>query len=118
MSASGSAFDFSVFKRLMWYMKPYKTTLAFSFSLTILMALLSPIRPLLVQYTFDHHIQKRDMHGLITMTVLMIIVLLIEALVQFYDTYTANRLGQNVIKDIRVQLYKKIVGFRLKYFDK
>jgi ATP-binding cassette subfamily B multidrug efflux pump len=45
------------------------------------------------------------------------IVLLIEVISQFFFTYWANWLGQDIIKDIRLKLYQHIASFKMKYFD-
>ena len=54
---------------------------------------------------------------LINLTILMVGLLILETIVQFYQTYLANWLGQIVIKDMRMGVYKKISSFKLKYFD-
>ena len=54
---------------------------------------------------------------LLKYTLIMIGLLLLESIMQFLFMYAANWIGQSVIKDIREQLYKKILSFRLKYFD-
>ena len=48
----------------------------------------------------------------------MIGVLLLEVLFQFSFIYYANWLGQHVIRDIRVKLFKLMLSFKMKYFDK
>jgi len=48
----------------------------------------------------------------------MIVLLVVEAILQFYQTYWANWLGQTIIKDIRVELYQRLMSFKLKYFDR
>jgi ATP-binding cassette subfamily B protein len=54
---------------------------------------------------------------LLMMTIVLIALLIMEALVQFGDAFLTNRLGQNIIKDLRIQLYKHILNLRLKYYD-
>lgn len=116
-SISGRAFDFKLFLRILSYTKPYRSLFYGTLGLTILIALISPIRPWLVQFTLDHYILKPDAPRLLQMTLLMFALLLAEAVLQFFDTYLANLLGQCVIKDMRVQLYKHLLNFKLTYFD-
>lgn len=115
---SGKAFDYGLFRRVLSYSKPYKLTFIFTALLTILSAALGPVRPLLVQYTLDNTVLSPDMQALLWMTVLMLFFLVFEALTQYYQTYLANWVGQNIIKDIRIEVFKKISGFKLKYFDR
>lgn len=114
---TGNAVDFPVLSRVFEFVKPYKKTFAITLFLTITLAILSPVRPWLIQYTFDNHITNGDTQGLLYMTVLMVGLLFVEAILNFYYIYLANWLGQVVIKDLRVKLYSHINQFRLKYFD-
>jgi ABC-type multidrug transport system fused ATPase/permease subunit len=111
------AFDTQVFKRIMVYTKPYKwrfnSVIAWAISLSIFAAL----RPYLLKQTVDGYIQTNDGKGLLFFVVLMGIVLLLEVISQFYFVYWANWLGQDIVKDIRIKLFKHILSFRMKYFD-
>lgn len=116
-TVTGKAFDMSLFNRILRYVRPYKTKFVFTGLLTVLLALLSPLRPWLIQYAVDHYITKPNKALLLNMTILLISLLVLEAIVQFFQTYMANWVGQSVIKDLRMEVYRKIVGFKLKYFD-
>ena len=117
-SVSGKAVDISLFKRILEYVKPYNKTFLITCFTTVLLAALSPLRPLLIKYTFDHFILLSDSEGLLIMTLIMIGLLIFESVVQFYNTYMANWLGQTVIKDLRVDVFKQLLSFKLKYFDR
>ena len=116
-SITGRAFDFKIFTRILSYVKPYRKIFYSTLSLTIIIAFVSPVRPWLVQYTLDQYIIKHNAGMLLQMTMAMFALLIFESILQFFDTYFANLLGQSVIKDMRVQLYKHLLQFRLKYFD-
>ncbi|AWG21546.1 antibiotic ABC transporter ATP-binding protein [Flavobacterium faecale] len=111
------AFDIRLFKRILEYTKPYKMrfngVVIFAISLSIFAAL----RPYLLKQTVDGYIQTEDSHGLLGYIALMGIVLLLEVFSQFYFVYWANWLGQDIVKDIRIKLFKHILSFRMKYFD-
>lgn len=117
MAVTGNAFDFSILKRILSYVKPYKKVFYFTALVTVLLAFLSPIRPFIVQYAIDNYVIKTNPIGLLNAVLIMLGVLIIESLLQFSSSYYANFLGQNVIKDLRVQLYKHILNFKSKYFD-
>lgn len=118
MSVSGKAFDFSLLRRVVRYVKPYKTWLISSVGLTIVMAFLSPVRPLLIQYTLDNYILNPNPDMLLYMTLIMIGILMVEAFGQFYSNFITNRLGQYVIKDLRTDVFNHITKLRVSYFDK
>jgi ATP-binding cassette subfamily B protein len=65
----------------------------------------------------NEHIEGQDPTGLYYWTLFVIGILLMEGVVQFYQTYWANWLGQRIVKDIRTELYDKIIHFRSSYFD-
>ncbi|MCF8278437.1 MAG: ABC transporter ATP-binding protein/permease [Flavobacteriales bacterium] len=115
---TGKAVDFDILGRVLKYVKPYKTRFFVTFALTICIAAISPLRPLLIQYTFDHYIVTPNPDGLLMMTLIIIAVLLLEALVYYFYTYSANWLGQTVIKDLRMEIYRHINSLKLQYFDK
>lgn len=115
---SGKAWDTALFMRIMRYVKPYKKIFIVTGFLVVVLAILGPLRPWLIQYTIDEEVKDLNVDGVLKLTLIMIGVLILEAIVQFYQTYWANWLGQTIIKDLRVQLYKHILSFRLKYFDR
>lgn len=113
----GKAFDMNILNRIYAFTKPYKQKFFLSVGLTLLLAVLSPIRPLLIQYTIDNYIIKLDGDGLVMMMLIMIGLLFFQTGVQYFHTYLTNWLGQIVIKDLRIRLFRHISNLRLKYFD-
>ncbi|MBL4593891.1 MAG: ABC transporter ATP-binding protein [Flavobacteriales bacterium] len=116
-SVTGKAFDFSLFKRVMTYVKPYNRMFYITASLTIILALIALIRPILIQVAVDDYIKEVDANGLFTMTMLLIGFLIIESIFQYFFTLLGNLLGQNVIKDLRNQTFEHVINFKLKHFD-
>ena len=115
---TGKAWDTKLFKRVFNYVKPYKLTFYLTGLLVIILAILATLRPYLIQLIIDDKVKSNDAEGVLLITLVLIGILLVEAVIQFYQTYLANWLGQNIIKDIRVQLYKHVLSFRLNYFDR
>lgn len=115
---TGKVFDYNVFKRVLKYVHPYKGRFIFTALLTFLLGFLGPARPILVQYTLDHSILDPQPELLIWLTLAMLALLFLETIVQFYQTYLANWVGQSVIKDLREETFHKIANFRLRYFDR
>lgn len=99
------------------YMKPYKGIFWASVVLTVLLAAVAPALPLLIEYTLDKYILTSNTSGLTWMLIVMIILLILQTVVRYYHTLTTNTLGQNVIRDIRIEVFNHITQLRLKYFD-
>ncbi|MFT4754948.1 MAG: ATP-binding cassette subfamily B multidrug efflux pump [Salibacteraceae bacterium] len=117
-SVSGNVFDLKLLKRVLSYVKPYQSTFNGTAILVLLLAIIAPIRPFLVQYAVDNYILQPNEAMLYNVTILLVALLIVEAGLQFFQTYLANWLGQSVVKDIRVSIYTKINNFKLQYFDK
>jgi ATP-binding cassette subfamily B protein len=116
-SVIGKAVDIAILKRIFKYVRPYRTNFGMAVFTTISLAGLAIIRPLLVKFTFDNYVAKPNAEMLLNMTLLMLGILVLEAVFQFSDAFLTNTLGQKIIKDLRSQVYKHIIGFRLKYYD-
>lgn len=115
---TGDAFNFSLLRRVMAYVKPYKATFVWSVLLTILLAAIAPVRPMLVGFTLDQHILKGNFGGLLNITILMLVLLALQTVFQYAHTLLTNKLGQSAIKDLRINVFNHISKLRLKYFDK
>jgi len=115
---TGDAFNFSLLKRVMAYVRPYRAIFIWSVVLTILLAAIAPVRPLLVGYTLDKHILKGDYYGLLNITILMLVLLVLQTIFQYAHTLLTNKLGQSAIRDLRINVFNHISKLRLKFFDK
>ncbi len=110
--------DVGLLKRLFSYAAPYKKTLFFSMSLSILLAITSPIRPLLIQRSVDIYIAGNMLKGLMLISAIQLGILLVESLLRFWFMYRINWLGQTVVNDIRKAVFKKILNQDISFYDK
>ncbi len=117
-SATGNAFDFGLFKRLIKYTNPYKWTFYFVALAAILLSFFAVLRPYLLQVTIDDSIIPKDNDNLVFYISMMLVVLFLEVIFQFCFIYFANWLGQEVVRDLRVNLFKHMLQFKMKYYDK
>ena len=112
-----SFFDFDLFRKLMVFVKPYKLNYYLVLIYAIFLSIFSILTPYLLKVIVDDHITKKDYDGMVFFIFIMLLTLLLEVSFQFLFVFNANLLGQNVIKDIRDNLFKKIINFKLGYFD-
>ncbi|APG60191.1 ABC transporter ATP-binding protein [Christiangramia salexigens] len=115
---TGNAFDMDLFKRLLNYTNPYKRIFYFVGVAAILVSLFAVLRPILLQETIDEALIPSDFDSLIYYVSLMMGVLVMEVIFQFCFIYYANWLGQEVVRDIRVRLFRHMLGFKMNYYDK
>jgi len=115
---TGDAFNVSLLKRVFQYVKPYRRIFIWSVILTILLAVVAPVRPFLIKYTLDNYILKGQYSGLVMMTVVMLVLLVVQSVIQYSHTLLTNTLGQSAIRDLRINVFNHITKLRLKFFDK
>lgn len=110
--------DFHLILRIIKLAKPHKSTAYIALLFTILATILAPIRPLLVQYTLDYPIANKDVEGITIFSSFILIQLILNSIVVFGNTYISNLLGQKVIKDLRMRVYRHILSLNSRFFDK
>src|SRR6476620_5644865 len=111
-------FDFSLLRKVFRFAAPYKRKFYGSIFLSVVLAVVSPLRPFLIQLTVNRFIKDHNMQWLVLITIIQIGILLIETILRFYFGFITSWLGQTVVKDLRVTVYKKILGLNLSQFDK
>jgi ATP-binding cassette, subfamily B, multidrug efflux pump len=116
--AKKSFFDVALLRRVFKYAAPYKKKFYLSVVLAILLALLTPVRPMLIQLTVNKYIAHSATSMLVNITLIQIALLLLETAMRFLFSFTTALLGQSVVKDLRVATYKKIMGLNLSQFDR
>jgi ATP-binding cassette subfamily B multidrug efflux pump len=116
--SSGNIIDWSVLSRLMKFVRPYKGRFILVILLTVVLGVLAPTRPILIQYTLDHDVAFGNYEAMVRMMIVLMVLLVINSIAQYFHTYISGWLGQQVIRDIRMKLYEHIISLRLKFFDK
>ena len=115
---TGSILDVSLFKSLMRYVRPYRFTFIFVLTAAILLSVFSTLNPYLLKITVDDYITLKDYDGMLIFIGIMTGVLFLEVFFQFSFIYYANWLGQRVVYDLRRELFRRMIGFRMTFFDK
>jgi ATP-binding cassette, subfamily B, multidrug efflux pump len=119
-------FNFSLLRRIFQFAKPYQNRFYGSLALSLLLAVMAPLRPLLIQLTINDGIKNETAANfikgpggfIIEITIIQIVLLLLETICRFYFTFLTASLGQSVVKDLRVTTYQKILHLNLRQFDK
>ena len=111
-------FDFALLRRVFRYAAPYKKKFYLSIVLAVVLAAITPLRPMLIKLTVDKYITNSIAYMVINMTIIQIGLILVETAMRFLFSFTTALLGQSVVKDLRVATYKKIMSLNLSQFDK
>jgi len=127
-----SSFDTTIMRRVLSYLRPYKGAFSSALVLTVLTGILAPLRAPIIGNMVQAYVQNDSNRlsrwtdanyttspekALLFWTVVVIVLLFIEGLVQFLRTYLSAWLGQSVIRDLRVLLFRRISAFKLSYYD-
>ena len=115
---SGKIFDLNLFSKLLVFVRPFRSTYYFVLVAAILLSFFSTLTPYLLKITVDDYIRPKAYEGMVLFVGFMLIALILEVVFQFLFVFYANWLGQKVIKALRVQLFDKIIFFKMAYFDK
>lgn len=116
--SSGNIIDFKVLRRLISFVRPYKGRFYVIIALTVVLGVLTAVRPVLILRTLDDDVAVGNYNGMVKMMLLVFGLLVIQSVFQYIHTYLSGRIGQYVIRDIRVKLYRHLVNLRLSFFDK
>jgi ATP-binding cassette subfamily B multidrug efflux pump len=111
-------FDISLFRRLLLYIKPYRRVFVISLFCVVGLAVFGALRPYVLQQAIDTQIAEKKYDGFLFYIVVMLALLLVEVVCQLLFIYYASWLGQSVVRDIRVKLFRHMLKFKMTYFDK
>ena len=114
----GNILDIKLFTKLLVFVKPYNITFYGVLTSAILISLLSTLTPYLLKIVVDDYLLLKNYEGMQTIIIIMMIVLFLEVIFMYLFTYYANWLGQKVIKNLRVDVFQKILKFKMSFFDK
>ena len=108
--SSGNIIDFNVLKRILQFVRPYKGRFYLVVFLTVVLGFLAPARVKLIQYTLDEHVAFGNYTAMVYVMIILFGLLIAQSVLQYVHTYISGRIGQFVIRDIRVLLYTHLVS--------
>ena len=109
--------DILLLGRILALAKPYRLVFVVAAALAVILAPLATLRPYLVKVMVDDYIFNYDIVGLTKIALILCGVLILEVVLRYFFIYSANWLGQVVIRDLRVRVFKHITSMKLSYFD-
>ena len=118
MSKNSNLLDVQLFKRLLGYVLVYRTTFIFVAIAAILISIFSTLTPYLIKIAVDDYLSLGRYDDFIYVICFMLLNLVLTVIFMFLFSYYANLLGQNVVYDLRVKLFRHILDFKMAYFDK
>lgn len=110
--------NLALIKRILSYTKPYRKLFYGALVITLILSALAIVRPLLISRALNNFvIEHKSMEGLNSICLLILFFLVLEAICQTINLRITNLLGQNIVRDLRNQVYKHILHLKNTYFD-
>jgi len=109
--------DLVVLGKVLKLAKPYMPLFIFCIVMAVVMAPIANIRPFLIGTMVDDYIFVKDIDGLKTMVIIYLVFVVLNVLIRYAFIYYSAVLGQSVIKDLRVKVFKQVQSLKLRYFD-
>lgn len=110
--------DLQLLRRIFSFTRPYNKTLYLSLTLSIVLALLTPLRPKMIELSVDKYINNKLLEGLIWISMIQLGMLLVESALRFWFSYITAWLGQTSVNDMRKAVFKKVLNQDIAYYDK
>lgn len=110
-------FDFKQFKRLLGYLKPFRFKVASTVVLMLAASAITLLGPTLVQVAIDKRIPDRDVKGLAVLAGIYLLTLVFNAVCMKYRIRTMTHIGQNVLYNIRKDLFEHLQKLPFTYYD-
>ena len=117
-SASRPPLDRAVLRRILALAAPYRRRFVWTGVLVVATSALIWVRPALIRRAVDEELAVGDMQGMLEIFAAVVVVLLVEAFLQYRSAYLANWVAQSVSLDLRGLLFRHVTRFKLKYFDR
>jgi len=114
---TGKVFDIKLFSRLMTYIRNYRSQFLVSTISVLILAALAAIYPILLRNIVDDYIINKNAQQLLIFSLLLLGVKMLQVIFQFLYIFFTNWLGQHIIKDIRTQLFARMLRFKMQYFN-
>ncbi len=111
-------YDFTLLVRLLRYLRPHKALVAAALLLILLMAALDLVGPYLTKVAIDGPMARGDVSGLGAVAGLYILSLLAAYVVRFAQTYLMQMTGQQIMLDMRREIFGHLQRLHVGYFDK
>jgi ATP-binding cassette subfamily B multidrug efflux pump len=115
---TGEALDLPLLWRIVKLAKPYKTYGILAALTTLILAVIVPAQPIIIQRTIDNYVAIGDLEGLNFMLIILLSILVFQTIIMFFNTYLTNWLGQMVVNDLRMTVYNHLTRLRVKFYDK
>ena len=109
--------DWRLLKRMAPYVRRNTPLVGAALMLMVVMDLLHVLHPYLIKVGIDRHILNNDLSGLLRLGITLAIVVTAGFIIEVLFNYMIEYLGQRLLFDIRLDVFKKVLYLDSSYFD-
>ena len=114
----GKAYDARLMRRLISYLRPYKSHVVLATAAIIAHSVLELAPPYLVKLVIDHYIPARDITGLSFIAALYLATLAGSFVLDYVQTWLLQLTGQRIMFDLRMEIYEHLQRLDLRFYDR
>ena len=105
-------------RRLLKYLRPYRWHVVLGIVLSVLVSAMEAVRPYFTKVAVDQNIAQGDKHGLLMTALLFFAILVVRGIVQYFNAYLTQWIGQRTIYDLRMEVFSHLQRLGLKFYDR
>ncbi len=114
----GKAYDRKLMSRLLVYARPYRALMYGSFALLCVEGGIQVVGPLLTRRVIDVAVPAHDVGIVAVCTGLFFLALVIEFITSYGQSWLTSLLGQRVMRDLRMEIFRHLQRLSVSYFDR
>src|SRR5437762_1173650 len=114
----GKAYDRKLMSRLLVYARPYRSLMYGAFALLCVEGGIQVVGPLLTRRVIDVAVPTHDVGIVLACTVLFFLALVVEFVTSYGQTWLTSLLGQRVMRDLRLEIFRHLQRLSVSYFDR
>ena len=114
----GKAYDATLMRRLLEYLRPYKAQVALALAAIISGSVLQLAQPYLMKLAIDRYIANRDLAGVDRIAIAYCFILIASFILEYAQTWLLQMTGQRIMYDMRLQIYRHLQRIDLQFYDR
>ena len=114
----GKAYDATLMRRLLRYLRPYKLHVALALAAIISASMLQLAQPYLMKLAIDRYIAEGNLAGVDRIAIAFLFILIGSFILEYVQTWTLQMTGQRIMCDMRLQIYRHLQRIDLQFYDR
>ena len=114
----GKAYDARLMRRLLKYIRPYRGSAYLAIACLLLGSFFSIVQPYLTKVAIDRYIKNNNLAGLNQIAILYVGTLIMVLGLSFAQTWLINLMGQKIMRDLRMEIFRHLQKLDVAFFDK